>query len=135
MKIFFDENFSPHLAEGLAAFQEGRKREEIEVLHCKEKFGRGAKDEDWLPQAARMHGVVITQDLNIHRTRSQWEICEQYKIGIFFFRPPKKSPYTYWEWIREVVKHWEAIKALGKSTPRPFAFEITPRSSEPKPMK
>ncbi len=134
MKIFFDENFSPHLAKGFAAFQEGRKSESVEVLHCTEKFERGANDEDWLPEVAQMHGVVITQDLNIHRTRSQWAICEKYKIGVFFFRPPKKAKYTYWQWVAEVLKHWEKIKGLAQSTPRPFAFEITPRNSEPKLM-
>jgi hypothetical protein len=134
VKIFFDENFSPHLAKGFAAFQAGRKSESIEVLHCTDKFARGTRDEDWLPQVAKMHGVVITQDLNIHRMKAQWAICEQYKVGIFFFRPPKKMNYTYWQWISEVLKHWAKVKELAKNSTRPFAFEITPKCSEPKPI-
>jgi hypothetical protein len=38
---------------------------------------------------ASKHGVVLTQDLNIHRTRAQWDLCRMNKIGVFFFKPPR----------------------------------------------
>lgn len=46
MRIYFDENFSPALVEGLRRIQEGRRRDDIEVCSVKEEFGRGAQDED-----------------------------------------------------------------------------------------
>lgn len=90
MRIYFDENFSPHLVAGMQAIQNGRRSEEVIVESVDKEFGRGAKDEDWIPSIATRHGVALTQDLNIHRLRAQWELCTANKIGIFFFKPPKK---------------------------------------------
>jgi len=132
MKIFFDENFSPYLAKGFAAFQAGRRSEGIEVLHVVDVFGRGTPDERWLPGVAQMHGIVITQDFNIHRTRQLAELCRNHKAGVFFFRPPKKNRYGYWQLIHWVLKFWEPLKRCARSTQPPFQYEITPRCREPK---
>src|ERR1035437_4948166 len=107
MKIFFDENFSPALAAGFVCFQNGCRAEEVDVHHVIDHFGRGAPDEKWIPAIAQMHGVVITQDFDIHRTQHLYGLCEQYKLGVFFFRPPKKTSYPYWQWIKWVLHHWE----------------------------
>ena len=61
------------------------------VASVKDEFGRGAVDEVWIPGVASQHGVALTQDLNIHRVRAQWELCKANKIGIFFFKPPRKE--------------------------------------------
>ena len=132
MKIFFDENFSPHLARGFSAFQEGRRHEGIEVLHVVSVFGRGSPDEHWIPGVAQMHGVIITQDFNIHRTRQLADLCRQHKTGIFFFRPPKKIAYDYWQLIEWVLKVWGPIKTIATNTSLPFEYEITPRSNGPR---
>jgi len=132
MKVFFDENFSPHLAKGFAAFQEGRKDERIEVLHVNDVFGRGAPDEKWIPGVAQMHGAIITQDFNIHRTRQLAGLCRQHRAGIFFFRPPKKKAYGYWDIIEWVLKAWKSLKESARETEPPYEFEVTPRSTSPK---
>jgi PIN like domain len=48
----------------------------FEVLSIKEVFGKGIKDEDWIPQVGKLHGVVITQDKNIHRTKPQRDLLK-----------------------------------------------------------
>jgi len=132
MKLFFDENFSPHLARGFAVFQKGREDEGVEVLHVSDVFGRGVPDERWIPGIAQMHGVVLSQDFNIHRTRHLAELCRAHKIGVFFFRPPKKHAYGYWQIISWVLSSWDNIKASARSTPLPFEYEITPRHADPR---
>jgi hypothetical protein len=135
MKIIFDENFSPHLAEGFACFQNGNHAEGVEVLHMNGVFnGRGTPDEKWIPVVAQMHGIVITQDFNIHRTRHLYQMCQKYKLGIFFFRPPKGASYKYWQWIKWVLSQWDNIKNHSKLTTPPFGFAITPRSKTPEPL-
>ena len=135
MKIFFDENFSPYLAAGLARFQDGRKDENIEVLHVVDKFGKGAADEVWIREIAQMHGAVVTQDFDIRRTKSLRELCAAFKLGMFFFRPPKKTSYRYWEWIRWVVRQWCDMTNRARTTEPPYAFVITPRSKGPEPFE
>ena len=118
MRIYFDENFSHRIASGMREFQSARSSEGVTVVWCPDEFERGAADEEWIPQVASKHGVVLTQDLNIHRTRAQWDLCQQNKIGIFFFRPPKAG-WGHWVIVREVLNRWEAIKRIAAPTMMP----------------
>ena len=130
MRVYFDENFSPALVDGLRRIQEGRRADDITVCSMIEEFGRGAADETWIPGVASRHGVVITQDTNIHRTRAQWELCRTNKIGVFFLKPPKKQSWSYWDIVRLVIRHWSEISRLSKETNRPFGFCIEHDSSK-----
>lgn len=133
MKIFFDENFSPYLANGFSLFQQGYKVDSIEVLHIGESLGKGIADDEWIPRIAKMHGVAITQDQQIIHSQL-FSLCVKHKIGIFFFKPPKRKSYTYWGWIDFVYKNWNEIKKCSKSTNRPFAYLIKPNSFNEIPM-
>jgi hypothetical protein len=133
MKIYFDENFSPRLVEGLRAFQSGAPNEGIEVLSIKETFGPGTPDEEWIPKVAQQHGIAVTQDQNIHRRRHQWALCQQYKIGIVFVQPPKKG-WGYWFIIQLVVKRWKEITEHGMRARRPFGAEIKATTGRLKPL-
>ena len=131
MKLFFDENFSPFLARGFACFQDGRKSENIEVIHVVDQFGKGTKDEVWIPKIAQMHGAAITQDYNIHRTRQLAELCRSHKLGIFFFRPPKKTSLKYWELVSWVMNSWHGIKQIAVTETPPYVFLVTPKGKSP----
>ena len=125
MRIYFDENFSPHLVAGIRAIQGGLRSEDVVVASVKDEFGRGAVDEVWIPGVASQHGVALTQDLNIHRVRAQWELCKANKIGIFFFNPSRKSKaWSYWEIAQLVMRHWPEIKRLAASRSRPFGCVV-----------
>src|SRR5690242_16473537 len=113
MRVYFDENFSPSLVAGMQKIQDGRKSEGFSVHSVKDEFGKGAPDEEWIPKIASEHGCVITQDLNINRTRAQWDLCRQNKIGIFFFKPPR-SGWSYWTIVELIVTSWSRIKAIAK---------------------
>ncbi|OGV39138.1 MAG: hypothetical protein A2020_13680 [Lentisphaerae bacterium GWF2_45_14] len=133
MRFYFDENFPPSLPKGLYVFQNGRKSEDIEVFSTVEVFGRGAKDENIIPQIAQQHGTLITQDFNIHRTSKLNSLCQNNKIGIFFFRPPKGNNYQYWDLIRWAINQWKNITDISKNEAknRPFSYIIKPKSQKP----
>lgn len=68
MTIYIDENMSPYLAKGLQILQAPENiklKQSINVESIIDKFGRGAKDEDWIPQAGQTAAYIITQDYNI----------------------------------------------------------------------
>lgn len=65
----------------------------------------------------------MTQDINIHRRRHQWELCQHYKIAIVFVQPPKKG-WGYWAIIQLIVKLWKEITDQTFKAKRPFAAEI-----------
>lgn len=130
MRLYFDENFSPHLAHAFRELERGRPGDGVEVFHMTDEFPRGTPDEEWIPDISMKHGCVLTQDLNIQRTRLLWRICSENKIGIFFFRPPKQNKFDYWAWARKVLEHWAEIKGKARSTKRPFAFCAEPHKSK-----
>ena len=128
MTIYIDENMSPHLARGLDIIQKPlsiRSKYDIEVKSIKDVFGKGAKDEDWIPLAGKADACVITQDYNIRRIHHQRELCKKYGLGMFFFRPPSKNGFQYWDMVKLVVKHWPNISKSASKKGRPFAFKIT----------
>ena len=128
MTIYIDENMPPHLARGFDILQKPlsiKHRNNIEVKSIKEVFGEGAKDEDWIPIAGKEGACVITQDYNIKRIRHQRELCETYKLGMFYFRPPSKKGFEYWQMIELVVKHWIKISKAASRDERPFAYKVS----------
>lgn len=128
MNFFFDENITPQIARALAILQEPLQHEQIKVFNIRDEFGRGATDEEWIPEVGKQEGVVITQDLNIHRTRQQRELYRQFKIGVVFFKPPKKIGYGYWTMIEKIIEAWPDIKKTARREKKPFSYVIRPRS-------
>lgn len=128
MKFYFDENITPQIVRALEILQEPL-REEIEVYGIAEEFGRGVADEEWIPKVAAQEGIVVTQDINIHRTRHQRELYRNHNLGVIFFRPPKGRGIKYWEMISKLLNSWPDIKSTCEKANKPFAYVITPRSN------
>lgn len=129
IKIYIDENMSPHLADGLNILEKPND-EGFEILSIEKVFGKGAKDNDWIPIVGNENGVVITQDLNIHRTRALKELYINSGIGVFFFAPPSKIGYKYWEMVEQIIYRWIEMKHHSKRDKKPFAYRCTCRSSK-----
>lgn len=130
MTIYIDENLPPLLARGFNILQKPENiklREAIEVKSIKDEFGQGVKDEEWIPKAGESNACVITQDYNILRIDHQRELCIQYDLGMFYFRPPSKNGFGYWEILKLFVKHWQDICKKATRENRPFAYKITSR--------
>lgn len=133
MIIYIDENLAPLLSEGFNLLQKPLNfnlKEKIEVKSIKKEFGQGALDEDWIPKLEKGKDCVITQDYNINRIREQRQLCEQYKVGMFYFRPPSKTGFTYWDMLKMLVKHWPEIIKKATKEKRPFAFKVTSKSTK-----
>lgn len=130
-KIYIDENFSHFLAAGFDVFQQhlnSNEKMQFQVLSIKHEFGRGAKDEIWIPEVGKIGGIVITQDLRIQTTRHQNELYKKHGLGVFFFKPPSTG-YSFWEMVEQLVKRWPEIKKKAANK-RPFAYRITPQKFE-----
>ena len=139
MIIYIDENMPAVLAEGFDLLQgpenvRWQLKKPIRVKSIKRVFGQGAKDEEWIPSIGNEGGCIITQDYNINRIKHQRVLCEQYKLGMIYFRPPSKNGFTYWEMLQLLVKHWQQIIKIATKEKRPFAYRISARSSRPEKM-
>jgi hypothetical protein len=127
MKFYIDENLPPNLARALDLLN-NYDNDGTSVHSIKIEFGVGVKDEEWIPVVGKEKSVVITRDYNIHQTRQQKTLYEKHGVGIFFLRSPsKKKPYTYWEFVVELVSRWNEIKEKTRKDSLPFAYLITKR--------
>jgi len=122
INIYLDENLSEYVADGLNFLNKGYFKD-VQVYSTKVKFGKGVRDEVIIPAIGNSDGIMITKDLNIHRTRLQYQLCEQYKIAIFFLKMPKGFD-KHWEIVKLLVNKWEEILDKVAKDKRPFGYEI-----------
>lgn len=131
VKVYFDENMPTQLARGLNLLQHHLNYKEslqIEVLAIKDVFGRGATDEQWIPEIGKENAVVITQDYRIQTLRHQKQLYVSSGAGLLFIKSPSKGGFSYWEMVKLIVNKWDEIKGIiGKYTP-PYAFRYMARS-------
>ena len=128
IQLFIDENISPYLAKGLHHLEQGNGKD-IEIRSIKDVYGKGALDEDWIPEVGRIGGIVITQDHNIFKKKQQRDLYEKYGVGLFFIKPPSNTGYKYWEMVEQIINRWTEIKKLSISNKRPFAFLCTAKAN------
>jgi hypothetical protein len=129
MLLLIDENMPAQLASGLRELIRPRLPD-IEVYSIAEYFHQGVKDEDWIPEAGKLKAIVITQDYNIHRTRHLRDLYLDHGVGLFFFRPPSKTGFLYWEMVKKVVNMWEEMEKIIKKDYPPFAYRTSSRTQK-----
>ncbi|MDZ4807358.1 MAG: hypothetical protein SGI96_03725 [Bacteroidota bacterium] len=121
-EVFLDENLSEYVADALNSLNKGYFNDVI-VHSTKIKFGKGQPDEVIIPSIGNQRGILITKDLNIHKRRLQYQLCEQYKIGIFFLKMQKGLD-KHWEIVKLLINSWEEILEKMTKEKRPFGYEI-----------
>ena len=122
MEVFLDENLSEYVADALNSLNKGYFNDVI-VHSTKIKFGKGQPDKVIIPSIGNQNGILITKDLNIHKTRLQYQLCEQFKIGVFFLKLQKGLD-KHWEIVKLLINSWEEILEKMTKEKRPFGYEI-----------
>lgn len=120
MTFFLDNNLSPHLAEGMRAFEE-------DVTHLQDNFPRDAKDVDWLPTVAQRGWLLVTCDERIRKNPAEPRALRQYAVGVFFLSGKNRSRCDL---IQQLVRNWIRIKELGRNTRPPYAFRVPPTGTK-----
>ena len=122
MKIYLDENLSKHVADALNRLNQGYFPT-IEVFSTIDVFGRGEPDETLIPKIGTEGSILITKDFNIKKTQLQYDLCKQYKLGIFFIILPKNQD-KHWEIVKLLINNWEEITQKAGREKHPFAYRI-----------
>ena len=123
--IYLDENLSEYVADALNSLNKGYFSD-IQVSSTKVSFGKGIEDEKLIPEIGKRNGILITRDINIHRTKLQYELCKQHKLGVFFLSMPKNLS-RHWEIALALIEHWEEIVKLCQTNKLPFAYRVKMR--------
>lgn len=125
--IYLDENLSEYVAHALNYLNKGYFTD-VQVHSTKEKFGKGVKDEIIIPGIGETNGILITRDINIHKTRLQYELCQNHKLGVFFLTMPKGMD-KHWEIVKSLINNWQEIILKTEKEKTPFAYRIKLRGS------
>lgn len=48
-------------------------------------------------------------------------------LGMFYFRPPSKTGFSYWDMLKLMAKHWEEIIKIATRQERPFGYKVSSR--------
>ncbi len=70
--------------------------------------------------------IVITKDINILRTRLQFELCQNHDLGVFFVTMQKGLD-RHWEIVKTLINNWEEVIRVLEKESRPFAYRIKQR--------
>jgi len=120
--IYLDENLSEYVASALNNLNKGYFTN-IQVFSTKDTFGKGVPDETIIPGIGNLNGILITRDLNIQKTRLQFDLCKQFNLGVFFLKLPKNQD-KHWEIVKLLINSWENIIEKIEKEKKPFAFRI-----------
>jgi hypothetical protein len=122
IEIYLDENLSEYVADALNSLNKGYFKD-ILVYSTKIKFGKGQQDEIIIPAIGTSKGILVTKDLNIHKTRFQYQLCEQYGMGVFFLKMQKGLD-KHWEIVKLLINSWEEMLGIISKSQKPFGYEI-----------
>lgn len=130
MTIYTDENIPHYLAEGFNTLikNEGLKTgSSIEVKSIEGRYGKGIKDEDWIPELGQEGAVVITRDFNIARRKHQLELCKKHGLSVIFIQETsKKNGLSVMEIVALLAKNWHEIQKITLGF-KPFLYQINRR--------
>lgn len=75
------------------------------------------------PHIGSEGSILITKDFNIKKTQLQFELCQQYKLGIFFITLPKNQD-KHWDIVKLLINNWEEITLKAIKDKHPFAYRM-----------
>jgi hypothetical protein len=121
LKVFLDNNLSPHLAHGLAALLEP---EGDQVVHLSDKFPRNTADRVWIETLGNEGGwVVISADRRIGRNPLEREAWRRSRLLVFFLASQwGKSPSIEIAW--RLLRSWPRIREAATMFEPPATFEV-----------
>lgn len=125
IEIHLYENLSPYVADALNSLDKGYFQN-VTVSSTKTKFGKGVPDETIIPSIGESGGIPITKDISIQRTRMQYQLCKNYKLGVFLLKPTKGLD-KHWEIVKMLINNWEEIISIINKERSPFGYEILTR--------
>lgn len=124
MKILFDENLPPVLAESIHVPAQG---EGCQVHHVIPWMGAGTSDANWIKEVGREGGwIVVSNDHHIW-TRPREVMLWQSHGVIGFILPKAFNQMRFWEKAAFLTRWWETIVDTAGSAAPGNMFPIPPK--------
>lgn len=132
IRILFDENYSPHLIEGLSILEKANYRSQFpaEVMDIRNVARKqGATDDEVIEIAGNLRAIIFTQDTDFKKLKHKAPLYKRHSTGVVFFHS-SGNKIIFWDIVINIIKHWEQLKEqIANSTP-PFVFKVTKHGVE-----
>lgn len=125
MYFIVDANMPSRLANGLELIDQENVSGNIkvQVKHSDDLLGKGATDEQIIIFAGKVGGIIISEDDDFKRIKSNKKLVEKLNVGYVLYKPPKHGA-RYWEKAKAFILGWEHLKDKIKATSKPFIMII-----------
>lgn len=111
MYSIFDANMPPKLVTGLGALDREKPINalKIKIVHSDYLLNNGASDEEIIHKAERLGAIIISQDDDFKRIKSNKQLVKKLKVGYVSDKPPTHGA-RYWEKVKAFILVWERLK-------------------------
>ncbi len=96
----------------------GFSPDEAEIAHVIDKYGEGATDEEWIPQAASEGWIIVTADAGKHKSKGEKLpiVCEKFAVThIVFSRAVNR--FSSFGRQRAIIDNWEGLVKTAEAPP------------------
>lgn len=124
MEVYFDENTSQYVAEGLNSMCMGHFAH-VKVFSTKKipELGKGATDEEIYKYVAGRGGIIITQDDDFTHDKMIAELCHKHKVGVFLLRLSKGEA-DHWAIVKLLINSWAEIIQTAEKMQKPYWYRV-----------
>jgi hypothetical protein len=124
MHFIFDANLPHKLAEALLLLENGDTASKVVGIdHADYLLGQGTTDENIIIEAGKKHSIIISQDDDFKRIKSNANLLKELEVGFIMFKPPKRGA-RYWEIVTAFITGWPNIKNKLEGKTPPFIFQM-----------
>jgi len=75
----------------------------------------GILDPDWMPAVAHRDLIAIGRDRKIRTRPGERELIHDFGLRVFRVGGTKDLP--TWEWLKRIVRHWDAMESIVADRP------------------
>ena len=125
MYFIFDANMPLRLVKGLELLdQENRSGTiKIKIDHSDKVVKVAATDADIIKYASKVDAIIISEDDDFKRIKSNKALLKSLGVGYVLYRPPKHGA-RYWEKVQAFIIGWEKLKEKIRTLTKPFVLVI-----------
>jgi len=125
MYFIFDANMPLRLVKGLELLDQENisGTVKIKIDHSDKVVKIAATDAEIIKYAAKVDAIIISEDDDFKRIKSNKELLKSLGVGYVLYRPPKHGA-RYWEKVQAFIFGWENLKRKITELTKPFVLIV-----------
>lgn len=118
-KFLFDENTGAPFVGAFRSIAALDRRGLAEIAHTIERFGKSAKDADWIPKIKDEGWLLISEDRGRNSAAGDRlpQLCYQHKVTHILVLPALLKRGGQFEKMRALLAVWPELHGLAQATP------------------